>query len=151
MDEARLVLDYLRVLVWPLVVTGAVLIFRHELRDVARRLTALEGFGVKAALKESVRDAQRLTGSASQSRAPKEIPSGTTSFKPKSYVEARELAETFRSGEAVLVSLEQAPDHDAKRLIDFMAGIVFQSRGHIERVSSKVFLITPGGQAKRGA
>ncbi len=34
-------------------------------------------------------------------------------------------------------------DADAKRLVDFAAGLVFGLHGSIERVTSKVFLLSP--------
>jgi cell division inhibitor SepF len=34
-------------------------------------------------------------------------------------------------------------DADAKRLVDFAAGLIFGLRGSIERVTSKVFLLSP--------
>src|SRR5690625_7731704 len=34
-------------------------------------------------------------------------------------------------------------DGDAKRMVDFSAGLVFGLRGTIERVTSKVFLLSP--------
>jgi cell division inhibitor SepF len=34
-------------------------------------------------------------------------------------------------------------DNDAKRLVDFAAGLVFSVRGTIERVTNKVFLLSP--------
>jgi len=34
-------------------------------------------------------------------------------------------------------------ESDAKRLVDFSAGLVFGLRGSIERVTNKVFLLSP--------
>jgi len=34
-------------------------------------------------------------------------------------------------------------DADAKRLVDFAAGLIFGLRGSIERVTNKVFLLSP--------
>ena len=45
---------------------------------------------------------------------------------------------------AGIVSMGMAPsDADAKRLVDFAAGLVFATRGSIERVTNKVFLLSP--------
>jgi hypothetical protein len=143
-DEARIVLDYLQALVWPALALTVLLFFRHELRDLVQRLSTVEGFGVKAALSASVRDAQRITGSTAEPRPRAELPTDFRTLRPRTFTEARDVAETFRSGNAVLMSLEDANDEQAKRLIDFSAGLIFQDRGTIERVSNKIFLLTPG-------
>ena len=41
------------------------------------------------------------------------------------------------------MNLTDMDDSDAKRLVDFAAGLVFGLHGTIERVTSKVFLLSP--------
>ena len=41
------------------------------------------------------------------------------------------------------MNLSEMDDSDAKRLVDFAAGLVFGLHGTIERVTSKVFLLSP--------
>ena len=48
----------------------------------------------------------------------------------------------------MIMNLTDLDDADAKRLVDFAAGLVFGLHGSIERVTSKVFLLSPG--ARRG-
>jgi cell division inhibitor SepF len=36
-------------------------------------------------------------------------------------------------------------DPDAKRLVDFAAGLIFGLHGAIERITNKVFLLSPSG------
>jgi len=43
----------------------------------------------------------------------------------------------------VIVNLTAMADADARRLVDFSAGLVFGLQGSIERVTNKVFLLTP--------
>jgi cell division inhibitor SepF len=43
----------------------------------------------------------------------------------------------------VIMNLTDMDDADAKRLVDFAAGLVFGLHGSIERVTSKVFLLSP--------
>ena len=43
----------------------------------------------------------------------------------------------------MIMNLTDMDDSDAKRLVDFTAGLVFGLRGSIERVTSKVFLLSP--------
>ena len=43
----------------------------------------------------------------------------------------------------MIMNLSEMDDADAKRLVDFAAGLVFATRGTIERITSKVFLLSP--------
>jgi len=62
---------------------------------------------------------------------------------PSTYNEARGVGENFRDGVPVIMNLTEMDDADAKRLVDFAAGLVFATRGSIERVTNKVFLLSP--------
>ena len=62
---------------------------------------------------------------------------------PRTYNEARTIGEHFREGTPVIINLTEMVDSDAKRLVDFSAGLIFGLRGSIERVASKVFLLSP--------
>jgi cell division inhibitor SepF len=66
-----------------------------------------------------------------------------TTLHPRNYNEARTIGEHFREGIPVIMNLSEMDDDDAKRLVDFSAGLVFATRGTIERVTSKVFLLSP--------
>jgi len=66
-----------------------------------------------------------------------------TTLHPRNYNEARTIGEHFREGTPVIMNLSEMDDSDAKRLVDFSAGLVFAVRGSIERVTSKVFLLSP--------
>ena len=66
-----------------------------------------------------------------------------TTIHPRTYNEAKVIGENFRDGVPVIMNLTDMSDADAKRLVDFAAGLVFGLRGSIERVTSKVFLLSP--------
>ena len=66
-----------------------------------------------------------------------------TTLHPRNYNEARTIGEHFREGVPVIMNLTDMDDADAKRLVDFAAGLVFGVHGSIERVTNKVFLLTP--------
>ena len=66
-----------------------------------------------------------------------------TTLHPRTYNEARTIGENFRNGIPVIMNLSEMDDADAKRLVDFAAGLVFATRGAIERVTQKVFLLSP--------
>ena len=66
-----------------------------------------------------------------------------TTIHPRTYNEAKTIGENFREGTPVIMNLTDMDDADAKRLVDFAAGLVFGLHGAIERVTAKVFLLSP--------
>jgi cell division inhibitor SepF len=66
-----------------------------------------------------------------------------STIHPRTYNEAKNIGESFREGTPVIMNLTDLDDADAKRLVDFAAGLVFGLHGSIERVTSKVFLLSP--------
>ncbi len=66
-----------------------------------------------------------------------------TTVHPRSYNEARVIGEHFRDGTPVIMNLTEMDHSDAKRLVDFAAGLIFCCRGSIERITTKVFLVCP--------
>ena len=62
---------------------------------------------------------------------------------PREYKDAQIIAESFREGVPVIINLTQMTEPDARRLIDFASGLSQGLNGKIERVTSKVFLLSP--------
>lgn len=62
---------------------------------------------------------------------------------PRTYNEARVIGEHFRDATPVIMNLTEMDDADAKRLVDFAAGLTFGLRGSIDRVTNRVFLLSP--------
>ncbi len=69
---------------------------------------------------------------------------------PKQYRDAQGIAESFRDGVPVIMNLSQMSDAEARRLIDFASGLASGLYGRIERVTSKVFLLSPENIAVSG-
>jgi cell division inhibitor SepF len=69
---------------------------------------------------------------------------------PKQYSDAKVIAENFREGVPVIMNLSQMTETDARRLIDFASGLSQGLYGKIERVTSKVFLLSPAHVAVSG-
>ncbi|NEE03100.1 cell division protein SepF [Phytoactinopolyspora halotolerans] len=80
---------------------------------------------------------------AGQRRATATREARITTLHPRTYNEARVLGEHFRDGIPVIMNLSEMDDVDAKRLVDFAAGLIFGLRGSIDRITAKVFLLTP--------
>src|SRR5215218_2616136 len=62
---------------------------------------------------------------------------------PRQYKDAQVIAESFREGVPVIINLSQMTEPDARRLIDFASGLSQGLFGKIERVTNKVFLLSP--------
>jgi cell division inhibitor SepF len=93
---------------------------------------------------------RRPTGATALSHQPTVVPgprmaelSRITTLHPTTYNEARVIGENFRDGIPVIMNLSEMSDSDAKRLVDFAAGLVFAVHGTIERITNKVFLLSP--------
>jgi cell division inhibitor SepF len=66
-----------------------------------------------------------------------------TTLHPRTYNDARVVGEHFRDGTPVIMNLTSMDDQDAKRLVDFAAGLIFGLRGTLEKITTKVFLLSP--------
>ena len=86
---------------------------------------------------------RRRTHAPEAAPAPVSEFSRITTLHPRTYNEARTIGENFRDGVPVIMNLGEMEDVDAKRLVDFSAGLIFGLHGSIERITSKVFLLSP--------
>lgn len=62
---------------------------------------------------------------------------------PTSYDDARFIGESFRDNIPVIMDLTNLSEAEARRIIDFSAGLTFGLRGSIEAVTSRVILLSP--------
>ena len=69
---------------------------------------------------------------------------------PRQYKDAQAIAEAFRDGIPVIINLSQMSEPEARRLVDFASGLSQGLYGKIERVTSKVFLLSPAHVAVSG-
>jgi cell division inhibitor SepF len=65
------------------------------------------------------------------------------SVKLTGFGEARIVGEKYRDGQSVILDMTGMSDSDARRLVDFSAGLAFSLRGSIEKVAPKVFMLLP--------
>jgi cell division inhibitor SepF len=99
----------------------------------------LPGFATHDNLALAPQVALRDRTSVAESSEPYRI----TTLHPTTYNEARTIGEHFRSHTPVIMNLTEMDEADAKRLVDFAAGLAFGLRGSIERVTNRVFLLSP--------
>lgn len=111
--------------------------------------TAESTQGARPRESRGVRTIRRDEELPSRNVAPTSVPQRNFEFgriesiHPRSYNDARRIGEEYREGIPVIMNLGDLDDSDAKRIIDFAAGLVFGCRGSIERVTNKVFLLSP--------
>ena len=75
--------------------------------------------------------------------APRPAPSAIHKSEPKRFNEAREVADRFKDGTAVIMNLQSTEDTIARRLVDFASGLVYGLDGKIEMVANRVYLLSP--------
>ncbi len=63
--------------------------------------------------------------------------------EPKSFGEAQTIADKFKQGIPVILNLTMTKPELSKRLLDFAAGLTYGLDGGLQRVSDKVFMLTP--------
>lgn len=64
---------------------------------------------------------------------------------PRAWGEAPVVGDSFREGSVVIVNLSEMDYADARRMIDFVSGLVFVVHGTLDRVTKRVFLLAPPG------
>jgi cell division inhibitor SepF len=77
---------------------------------------------------------------------PRAAPAGPTTIhksEPKRFNEARDVADRFKSGAAVIMNLQGTEDATARRLVDFASGLVYGLDGKIELIANRVYLLSP--------
>jgi cell division inhibitor SepF len=116
----------------------------YDEADYTRESAAVSTRAPKAAASAKVAD-------LAERRRPQVVPdvseasemSRIVTLQPTTYNDARAVGEHYRDGVPVIMNLSEMEDADAKRLVDFAAGLIFATHGDIERVTSKVFLLSP--------
>ena len=76
-------------------------------------------------------------------RCPRTTAGSIHKSEPRRFNEAREVADRFKDGTAVIMNLQSTDDQIARRLVDFASGLVYGLDGKIEMVANRVYLLTP--------
>jgi cell division inhibitor SepF len=63
--------------------------------------------------------------------------------EPKSFTEAQAIADKFKLGIPVIMNMAATSPDLAKRLLDFASGLTYGLDGGLQKVSDKVFMLTP--------
>jgi cell division inhibitor SepF len=105
--------------------------------------TSYRGAYAAAVRNEAASMSSPIREPVSESDPAKVALSQIVTLHPRTYNEARVIGEHFRDSTPVIMNLTEMDDADAKRLVDFAAGLTFGLRGSIDRVTNRVFLLSP--------
>ena len=119
----------------------------------------LDSFKRKRGVYDEVEEPVRVTPKTEPVVQPKAQPQKQTSqsaqkaagalsmqmLRPTSFSESPKVADCLKAGQAVVLNLEDMEENEARRMIDFVAGVLYAVDGKIERPSGRTFLLTPKG------
>ncbi len=88
--------------------------------------------------------AQKKQNVVSIESAPSRQGNGTKVIlmEPREYREAQQVADHLLGKRAVVVNLQKAEAHVAKRIIDFLSGTTYSINGDIKKIGTNTFLCT---------
>ena len=63
--------------------------------------------------------------------------------QPKEYRAASQIADLLRDMKFVVLNLADTEPEVARRLLDFVSGVIYSEDGHIMKVASNVYVVAP--------
>lgn len=63
--------------------------------------------------------------------------------EPKSYGEVQSIADKYKQGIPVIMNMTVTSPDVAKRILDFASGVTYGLDGGLEKISDRVFMLTP--------
>jgi FtsZ-interacting cell division protein YlmF len=149
------ILAYLHLLVWPTLIIFLVLWFRATIVFLLHeRLVRINAGGISAEFEKAAREAVK-TVSPSTVNAPVANPTfdmkNIRTFRLDKYDDLRNVGNVYRNGIPVILDVTGMTDSNARRAVDFSAGMIYVARGTIDKITNKVFLLTPPGATEAPA
>ena len=77
------------------------------------------------------------------SYAPEKARTRLMLMSPSDFDEAADIADNLKDRRAVLMNVEKADSETARRLVDFLSGVVYALGGKIMRISAQAYVLTP--------
>jgi cell division inhibitor SepF len=114
--------------------------------DFVDDMSEVEAAPVRRMRPSAVRDVGSDAQGAVRTMAPTRAMHASSAIhksEPRRFNEARDVADRFRDGTAVIMNLQSTEDSIARRLVDFASGLVYGLEGKIELVANRVYLLTP--------
>jgi cell division inhibitor SepF len=64
-------------------------------------------------------------------------------IEPRAFSEAQGIADKFKAGQPVIMNLTATEPELSRRLLDFASGLTYALDGGLQKVSDRVFMLTP--------
>ena len=64
-------------------------------------------------------------------------------FEPRAFAETQDIANHLKQKKAAVVNLHRLQKEQAKRVVDFLSGVIYAIDGDIQTIGPKIFLCAP--------
>lgn len=64
-------------------------------------------------------------------------------LEPRAYSESQQIADYLKNRNAVVVNLKRVTPDVAKRIVDFLYGVIYAINGDLQKLGGGIFLCTP--------
>ena len=64
-------------------------------------------------------------------------------LEPRAYSEAQQIADHLNNRNSVVVNLKRVTSEQAKRIIDFLSGVIYAIGGSMQKIGVGIYLCTP--------
>lgn len=63
--------------------------------------------------------------------------------EPRAYSESQQIADHLKNRNSVVVNLKRVTSDQAKRIIDFLSGVIYAIGGSMQKIGVGIYLVTP--------
>ncbi len=64
-------------------------------------------------------------------------------LEPRAYSESQQIADHLKNRNSVVVNLKRVTSEQAKRIIDFLSGVIYAIGGSMQKIGVGIYLCTP--------
>ena len=64
-------------------------------------------------------------------------------LEPRAYSESQQIADHLKNRNSVVVNLKRVTSDQAKRIIDFLSGVIYAIGGSMQKIGVGIYLCTP--------
>ena len=70
--------------------------------------------------------------------------------EPRAYSESQQIADHLKNRNSVVVNLKRVTSDQAKRVIDFLSGVIYAIGGTMQKIGVGIYLVTPNNVSVQG-
>lgn len=71
-------------------------------------------------------------------------------LEPRAYSESQQIADYLKARMSVVVKLQRVTPEQAKRIVDFLNGVIYAIGGDLQKLGNGIFLCTPNNISVEG-